>query len=61
LKGKAVENRGRKIFFFPCFARPEEEEDQQCRSKHHRFGLPFFFLTVYETTPFWAKRAVSFK
>jgi len=27
LKEQAVKNRGRKIFFFPCFARPEKEED----------------------------------
>jgi hypothetical protein len=33
-----------KIFFFPRFARPGEEEDPQCRSKRHRFGLFFFFL-----------------
>jgi hypothetical protein len=32
-----------KIFFFPRFARPGEEEDPQCRSKRHRFGLFFFF------------------
>ena len=51
-----------KIFFFPCFARPGEEERLQCRSKRHRFGLFFFFfLTVHETASFWAKRAVSFK
>jgi hypothetical protein len=25
------------------------------------FRASFFFLTVYETTLFWAKRAVSFK
>ena len=29
-EGKAVRNRGEKIFFFPNFARPEEEEDPQC-------------------------------
>jgi hypothetical protein len=41
----AVENRGRKIFFFPCFVRPGEEEDPQCRSKQHRLGLfPSFFF-----------------
>jgi hypothetical protein len=51
-----------KIFFFPCFARPGEEERLQCRSKRHRFGLFFFFfLIVHETASFWAKRAVSFK
>jgi hypothetical protein len=26
-EGKDGGNRGRKIFFFPCFARPGEEED----------------------------------
>ena len=29
-EGKVVRNRGEKIFFFPCFARPGEEEDPQC-------------------------------
>jgi hypothetical protein len=29
------------IFFLPCFARPGEEEDPQCRSKRHHFGLLF--------------------
>jgi hypothetical protein len=43
----AVTEEGRKIFFFPCFARPREEERLLCRSKRHLFGL--FFLTVYET------------
>ena len=42
LKEQAVENRGRTIFFFPCFARSGEEEDPKCHSKRHRFGLPFF-------------------
>jgi len=32
-----------KIFFFPCFTRPGEEEDSQCRSKWHCFGLSFFW------------------
>jgi len=35
-------DRGRKIFFFLCFARPEKEEDPRCRSKRHRLG-PFFY------------------
>jgi hypothetical protein len=30
-----------KIFFFPCFARPGEEEDPQYRLKRHRLGLFF--------------------
>jgi hypothetical protein len=29
-EGKVVRNRGEKIFFLPCFARPGEEEDPQC-------------------------------
>ena len=40
---KSVKTGGRKIFFFPCFARLREEEDPQCRSKRHRFS-PFFLL-----------------
>jgi hypothetical protein len=44
LKGKTVENRGRKIFFFHCLAHPGEEEDLQCRSKGHRFGLLLLFF-----------------
>jgi len=32
-EGRDGGDRGRKIFFFPCFARPGEEEDPQCRSK----------------------------
>jgi len=40
-EGRDGGDRGRKIFFFPCFARPGEEEDPQCRSKRHRFGLFF--------------------
>jgi hypothetical protein len=38
-----VENRERKIFFFPCFARTGEEENPPCRSKWHRLGLFLFF------------------
>jgi hypothetical protein len=34
---------GEKIFFFPCLARPGEEEDPQCHSKRHRLGLSIFF------------------
>jgi len=45
---------GEKIFFFPCLARPGEEEDPQCRSKRHRLG-PFFFESMHETTPFLGK------
>ena len=41
-EGKVVKTGGRKIFFFPCFARPGEEERLQCRSKWHCFGLFFF-------------------
>ena len=42
----AVENRGRKkIFFFPCFARPGEEEDIWCRLKRHHFC--FFFFSFF--------------
>jgi hypothetical protein len=61
-----VENRGRKkIFFFPCFARPGEEEDIWCRLKRHHFCFFFFFFffawTLDEMAPFFPKRAVSFK
>jgi hypothetical protein len=43
LKGEVGANRGRKIFFFPCFARPGEEEDPQCRQ--NSFISVFFFFT----------------
>jgi len=39
---KSVKTGGRKIFFFPFFARPGEEEDPQCCSKRQCFGLFFF-------------------
>jgi hypothetical protein len=39
LKGKSVKTGGRKIFFFPCLARPGEEEDPQCCLKRHRLSL----------------------
>ena len=53
------ENRGTKLSFSPIF----------CASRGRRKAIvPFkttsfwaFFLTVYGTTPFWTKRAVSFK
>jgi hypothetical protein len=32
----------KKIFFFPCLARPGEEEDPQWRLKRHRFRLFFY-------------------
>jgi len=32
-----VENRERKIFFFPCFACTGEEENPPCRSKLHKY------------------------
>jgi hypothetical protein len=41
LKGKMAVTEEEKIFFFPCFARPGEEEDPQCRLKQHYLG-PFF-------------------
>jgi hypothetical protein len=50
-----------KIFFFPCFARPGEEEDPQCRLKQHRLG-PFFYEQCLkwcrfgQNTPFHLKR-----
>ena len=50
-------DRRRKIFFFPCFARPGEEEDIWCHSKRHRFLFFFSFLKMYETAPFFPKRA----
>jgi len=40
-EGKAVRNRGEKIFFFPCFARPGEEEDPQCL-QNGAVSAPFF-------------------
>jgi hypothetical protein len=44
-----VENRGRKkIFFFPCFARPGEEEDIWCRLKRHHFCFFFFSFFLHE-------------
>jgi hypothetical protein len=39
-----VKTKEEKIFFFPCFARPREEERLQSCSKRHRFGLLVFFL-----------------
>ena len=44
LKKRGREKQGKEIFFFPCLARPGEEEDPQCRSKRHRSGLCFFFF-----------------
>jgi hypothetical protein len=41
LKGKMAVTEEEKIFFFPCFARPGEEEDPQCRLKQHYLGLFF--------------------
>jgi len=38
---KSVKTKEEKIFFFPCFGRPGEEEYPQCRSKRHCFGLFF--------------------
>ena len=58
LKKRGREKQGKEIFFFPCLARPGEEEDPSCRSKRHRLGLCFFF---FETAPFYPKRTVSFK
>jgi len=43
LKGKMAVIEEEKIFFFPCFARPGEEEDPQCRLKQHYLG-PFFLM-----------------
>ena len=42
-KKRGREKQGKEIFFFPCLARPGEEEDPQCRSKRHHLGLCFFF------------------
>jgi hypothetical protein len=58
-----VKTKEEKIFFFPCFAHPKEEEKLQCRSKQHRFGLSFFFLCEQcmkrrrfgQNTPFYLK------
>ena len=36
--------QGRKDFFFPCLARPGEQERLHCRSKRHRFELFASFL-----------------
>jgi hypothetical protein len=42
-EGKAVRNKGDKIFFFPCFARPGEEEDPQCL-QNGAVSAPFFLM-----------------
>jgi len=42
-EGKAMRNRGEKIFFFPCFARPGEEKDPQCLQTG-TVSAPFFFF-----------------
>jgi len=60
IKSRRREKQWNEIFFFPCLARPGEQEDPQCRSKRHRLGL-FFFEIVDETTSFWTKRTISFK
>ena len=45
--GKEVRRKGRrKIFFFPCLARPGEEEDLQCRQNGTVLGFCFFFLLL---------------
>ena len=51
------------VFFVFCFCSiGGRKKDEQCRSKRHRSGLPFFFFfLLYETASFWRKRAVSFK
>jgi hypothetical protein len=57
---KGVGKVGEKSLLLPLFsARPREEEDIWCRSKQHRFC--FFFLKMYETTLFFAKRTVFCK
>ena len=55
--GKESRRKGRrKIFFFPCLARPGEEEDLQCLQNGTVSGFCYFFLaTVNETTPFHLK------
>ena len=45
------EKQGSESFFFPCLARPGEEEDPHCRSKQHRLGL-FIYLFLKQ----WMKR-----
>jgi len=45
LKGKMVVTDEEKIFFFPSFARPVEEEDPQCL-KRHRLGPSFLMNSV---------------
>jgi len=39
---RAVTEEGRKIIFFPCFARPGEEDDDAVQ--RHRFDILLFFL-----------------
>jgi hypothetical protein len=42
-EGRDDGDRGRKIFFFPCFARPGEEKDPQCLQIGTVLGFSFFF------------------
>ena len=51
--GKEIRRKGEeKIFFFPCLARPGEEEELQCRQNGTVLGFCFFFFCNSE----WKRR-----
>ena len=45
-EGRDGGDRGRKIFFFPCFARPGEEENPQCR-QNGTVSVPSLYFSFF--------------
>jgi hypothetical protein len=45
-EGRDGGDRGRKIFFFPCFARPGEEENPQCR-QNGTVSIPSLYFSFF--------------
>jgi len=46
-EGRDDGDRGRKIFFFPCFTHPGEEEDPQCRQNSTVLFPSLFFFSFF--------------
>jgi len=44
-EGRDGGDKGRKIFFFPCFTHPGEEEDRQCRQNDTVSPFSFSFFS----------------
>jgi len=51
-EGRDGGDRGRKIFFFPCFARPGEEENPQCR-QNGTVSVPSLYFSFFFVNSAW--------